>query len=368
MPDTGTQNTTGRTGRPPAITNVAEAIKRHLSRGGYAPGDRYLPVRQISKRFGVSLVTAHKAIRLLDEEGLLSVRVGSGAYVARVPPPLATAQQPQTRIVRLFMADEPSLRRRINESGLEDGIRESIPDAAIQLHLLSMPDVIGYLSQVVDAQNNHVLGNILIRVTRLVRQFFSRRTRNTIVLGQTEPDVPLPSVGRDQAAIGKDVAELLLKRSHKHIGLLMLNDWGVGDNLLVDAMQQTIAAYKRLHVRLSIQSTLDEQAMIEDAASRMLQGNDRPTAMVCRSDDIALVVAKVAQRLKLRPGHRLSIISVGPNDKRLAEHAPSIAAMSNDDFANGVAAGRMLLDVHAGKAAHAARVELQSKVIERQSL
>ncbi len=56
-----------------------------LTEGKYAIGDRLPAERELSAEFGVSRPTVREAIIALEVQGLVEVRVGSGAYVVQLP-------------------------------------------------------------------------------------------------------------------------------------------------------------------------------------------------------------------------------------------------------------------------------------------
>ncbi len=61
---------------------VAEHIRHLILHGGLKPGDRLPAQRALSERLGVSRPSLREAISVLETMGLVSVRVGSGVYVA----------------------------------------------------------------------------------------------------------------------------------------------------------------------------------------------------------------------------------------------------------------------------------------------
>jgi GntR family transcriptional repressor for pyruvate dehydrogenase complex len=75
----------------PALTTIkrvqrSEEVRRQLDeairRGDYAPGDRLPSERELVEAFGVSRVSVREGIRLLEALGRVTVRHGSGVYVA----------------------------------------------------------------------------------------------------------------------------------------------------------------------------------------------------------------------------------------------------------------------------------------------
>jgi GntR family transcriptional regulator, hexuronate regulon transcriptional repressor len=65
--------------------SVARTLMLQLASGKYVVGDRMPAERELSAEYAVSRPTVREAIIALEVQGLIEVRVGSGAYVKRLP-------------------------------------------------------------------------------------------------------------------------------------------------------------------------------------------------------------------------------------------------------------------------------------------
>ena len=65
--------------------DLARKLIEVLSAGTYAVGDRLPAERELALEYGVSRPTVREAIIALEVQGLVEVRIGSGAYVQRLP-------------------------------------------------------------------------------------------------------------------------------------------------------------------------------------------------------------------------------------------------------------------------------------------
>ncbi|MBB4264567.1 FCD domain-containing protein [Roseospira visakhapatnamensis] len=65
--------------------DVAEDLRRAIAEGGYRVGDRLWTERQIAADMDVSRSIVREAVIMLEIEGLVAVRKGSGIYLARLP-------------------------------------------------------------------------------------------------------------------------------------------------------------------------------------------------------------------------------------------------------------------------------------------
>jgi DNA-binding transcriptional MocR family regulator len=77
----------------PPYAQIAVELRERIETGELAPGDRVPPTREITRRWGVAMATAAKALGVLRQEGLVRAVPGSGTVVeahvtaARVPDP-----------------------------------------------------------------------------------------------------------------------------------------------------------------------------------------------------------------------------------------------------------------------------------------
>ena len=65
---------------------VKAALRERIAQGGWEPGVRLPSERELVQAFGCARMTVHRALRELEEEGLIERRQGSGSYVAELHP------------------------------------------------------------------------------------------------------------------------------------------------------------------------------------------------------------------------------------------------------------------------------------------
>jgi GntR family transcriptional regulator len=67
--------------RPNSARQIANELRAQINEGEISEGSRLPAVRVLAERYGVTRNTVTKAIQLLQNEGLVTTRHGSGAYV-----------------------------------------------------------------------------------------------------------------------------------------------------------------------------------------------------------------------------------------------------------------------------------------------
>lgn len=83
-----------RRDRRPLPVQLREEILEIIEQEGLRPGDRLPTEADLARRFGVGRTTAREALKLLERDGIVDVRHGSGRYVSQV----ATLERPITRL------------------------------------------------------------------------------------------------------------------------------------------------------------------------------------------------------------------------------------------------------------------------------
>lgn len=80
---------------------VMREIKQRIARGLLHAGDRLPTVRDLARTLVINPNTVGKAYQLLENEGVISTRRGSGTFVACVSPRLSPALR-RARVTRLL--------------------------------------------------------------------------------------------------------------------------------------------------------------------------------------------------------------------------------------------------------------------------
>jgi GntR family histidine utilization transcriptional repressor len=75
-----------RTRPPVPYEQVKASLRQRIALGGWQPGVRLPSERELVQQFGCARMTVHRALRELEDEGLIERRQGSGSYVAQLHP------------------------------------------------------------------------------------------------------------------------------------------------------------------------------------------------------------------------------------------------------------------------------------------
>ncbi len=187
----------------------------------------------------------------------------------------------------------------------------------------------------------------------------------TVVVGGPVPG--LRHVGIDEFGVARAATEHLIRLGHRRIAHLGGDDEH-GLNKRVPASR------RRGFLRAMGAAGLDvpepwlasggfQITRGRDAALRLLQEPDRPTAVFAASDEMAIGVILAARELGLEVPRDVSVIGI--DDHELAE-VFALTTMAQDPYGQGRLAARMTLDELAGAGGRAS-VRVPTTLIERGS-
>lgn len=71
-----------RIGDRKGFAGIAEALRADVLRGSLPPGDQLPPISDLARRFRTTPITVRRALRELEDEGLVRVEHGVGTFVA----------------------------------------------------------------------------------------------------------------------------------------------------------------------------------------------------------------------------------------------------------------------------------------------
>ena len=82
----------------PLYLQLIEQVKHAVETGALRPGDQLPTIRQLSEQVVMNPNTVVRAYRQLDQEGIIEMRHGSGAFVSSAAPGPRVSRKAQTLV------------------------------------------------------------------------------------------------------------------------------------------------------------------------------------------------------------------------------------------------------------------------------
>lgn len=322
---------------------LAAVILQDIRQAGFQPGEQYLNGNEIAAKYGVTVITANRALQMLAERNVLERRRRAGTFIAGAFALPATGHL--FHCIHLLM---PATYFRASRSMVEQaifGIHSELPESHIHFTFVPPTDEMAFVRQLVKKAKAAPSpeGIVLYVSSAETQQFFRESGLPVVVFGSVFPEGgDLPWVDRDQRHIGQLLAEFLLREKHQRIATLMRDRWGYGDNLLLDGVQDAFAAAKAKasHRVRSVPSIPETAAgMIRS----LLKSDEAPTALICRSEALAQVASLVASELKIKVPRQLRIVVA-----EAVENFPCVRPQISQEE-QGAIVGRMLKQLSQGQ-------------------
>lgn len=149
-------------------------------------------------------------------------------------------------------------------------------------------------------------------------------------------------VDRDQVKLGRDAVRRLAALGHKQIGHLTTPLRYTYTHLTMQGVREGLEA-----AGLSYDPQLDVECFLsrktgEEAVTELFMRGQRPTALVCGNDLIAISAMEGLRRLGLSPGEDVALI--GCDDIPVAAHVrPALTTFNLDLEALGIKLGQMMV-------------------------
>jgi LacI family repressor for deo operon, udp, cdd, tsx, nupC, and nupG len=180
------------------------------------------------------------------------------------------------------------------------------------------------------------------------------------------PRLGVPSVHIDNAKASSEAMDHLFRLGHRRIGIIT---GPLASPLSRDRLRGALARAKQARAAERDVVVINGDFSIESGAAegdRLLGRRDRPTAIFCFNDEMAMGVIQAARRRGLRLPEQLSI--VGFDDIRFASFMdPPLTTVSQPMRAIGEGTVRLLLEILSGNLATPESVTLPHTLVIRSS-
>ena len=305
----------------PRYRFIANDLRQQIRTGAYHPGDMIPTESKLVQKYEVSRGTVRDALDVLARERLVERHRGKGTFV-RVASKSTQKGTVVFSYACAYSLSHPYLQKLYHsfEEAVQEYARDQSSALSVQcIRLAQTPDGGGYTllhtedhfqAQVLDSE--HVEGICLTTsVTDQEALTLKRRGIKCIELDGAEESL-LPTIYYDRLATKKLAVTHLSNLGHRKIGLVLTCDYGESGERSVD---RAVAWGRRQGLQLgdpyNVYCSDWSRELACQAAKELLMQPDRPTALVCMGDFLALGVRDAAVELGLAVPKDLSVVGFG---------------------------------------------------------
>lgn len=300
----------------PKYLALTQWINEQISQGELRIGDKLMSENELRKKFAVSRQTVRQAASILENEGILERRRGSGTYIAAIQP-TRQRQTMQVGVITTYLDDYifPGIIKGIEQVLTQYGYNMQIAitynKAENEMRILEK-----ILSQDVDGLIIEPTKSGLPNLnSRLYEKLQSRRIPVVFINGYYQNNL-YPYIAMDDMACGRSAADYLLQKGHTKIaGLFKLDD--IQGHLRYAGASETLQHQDILLSEDNIVWYTTEDLKDElngSFAERVLERIKGCTAVICYNDQIAARIIKILAVNNIQVPDDISLISFDNSD------------------------------------------------------
>lgn len=318
-----------------------------MSNPDTAPVPLRRDIRSVAREAGVSVSTVSRALNGYDDvnaETRRRVQEAAEKLGYRASHAASTLRRKQTDTVT-FMVSKPWTKF-VDPYflGIIDGLEMALTASGLDLQVTMARDFDSELSVIRRAVERERSDALIFARTRPEDErieWLQERNFPFLTVGRTLKNTH-SFVDRDQVKLGRDAVRRLVALGHRRIGHLTTPQRYTYTHLTIQGVREGLDA-----AGLPYDPALDVECFLsrktgEEAVTELFMRGQRPTALICGNDLIAISAMEGLRRLGLRPGEDVALI--GCDDIPVAAHVrPALTTFNLDLEALGIKLGRMMV-------------------------
>ncbi|MDB5083506.1 MAG: araR [Bacilli bacterium] len=336
----------------PKYMQLKQEIVSWINSGRYRPGDQLPSEHEISDQFGFSRQTVRQAIGELVQEGWLERTQGKGTFVSRTPASLRkTGDFKTVALITTYISEYifPSIVR---------GVESTLRARGYRLLLSSTDNRKEKEKESLELMMSQTLSGLIIEPTKSAEgnpnfsYFLSLDYQHIpfVMIHEKYRDLECPTIKLDDERGGFLATEHVIKLGHRKVVGFFKSD----DLQGIDRMKGFMRAFHENGVPLSPEAIVryqtEERTLLPMERLRLLlESQQKPTAIVCYNDELAIQLLDVIRRSGLQIPRDISI--VGFDDAPIAAAAEvKLTTLSHPKEEMGRTAAEMLINWIEGNA------------------
>ncbi|MFC5701707.1 GntR family transcriptional regulator [Cohnella faecalis] len=333
--------------RSPKYMQLKEQILSWIAGGRFRPGDKLPSENELAEQFSLSRQTVRQSIGELVQDGWLAREQGKGTFVTRLSADRRVTGGTRTvGLITTYISDYifPSIVR---------GVEAALKDRGYRLLLSSTDNRKDRERESIEMMLGQAVSGLIVEPTKSAEgnpNFDSYMALENhgiplVMINERYSDIECPCVKMDDEGAGHTAANHLLALGHRRIAGFFKTD----DLQGVNRMKGFVRAHREQRLTVEAEllvryTTEDKENRPAEALKQMLNSPERPTAIVCYNDQLAVALMDVIRETGLRVPEDLSM--VGCDDSFLATATEiKLTTIEHPQTAMGEQAANLLMSI-----------------------
>ena len=293
----------------PKYQEIAHRLKESIQQGVFAPGEKLISEPSLCEKFGISRHTARAAVSILEAEGLVTRKRGSGTYVNHF---FADTHRKNIGVLTTYSDAYifPSIISGIEEVLSQKDHRMTLGFTQNKIEN-ERRQLLSFLSDGIDGLIVEPVKSALPSMNLDIFREFSARSIPVVFINSYYDRLNCNYVLNDDVLGGRLAARHLIKNGHTNIGGIFKHDDIQGSHRYKGLMEELYAHHQNVQDGKIIWFSTETQESLfsPDQFHRLLERLDGVSGLICYNDQIAVKFVQAATRASLHIPHDLSIVS-----------------------------------------------------------
>lgn len=293
---------------------IAEWLEEKIADGTYAPGQKLPSEQDLREQFSVSRQTVRRALEVLEAQGLVYGRQGSGNFVTDP----AEAQEGKSRRIAVVTTyvDNYIFPKIIQ------GIEQVLSREDFQVQIAFTNNRIQKETEILESLLEQDLRGLIIEATKsalpnpnlhLYEKLLEKGVQ-VLFLNSGYPELDCPVAALNDREAGRCAARYLLEMGHRELGGLLKSDDGQGLRRYEGFLSELQEAGIQVDDNRFVWYDTGDCGHFDWMEQRILNRFAGLSAVLCYNDGAAVELIELLGRNEIRVPEDLSIISIDDTD------------------------------------------------------
>ena len=350
---------------------IVRWIREQIEAEELQPGERIESEYQLCDRFGVSRQTVRHAIAVLEKEGMIEKRRGSGTYIkesgiigVRRKKTMQIAVMTTFVQEYIFSGIIQEIENKMSRAGY--GIQISITNNSVDKERFILKSILDKkrVDGIIAEPTKSGLPNPNLDLYRQIME----QGIPVIFINSYYPELKAPHVSLDDKIAGKMATKYLIQCGHREIAAIFKADDGQGHRRYAGYIEALMEADIRIEDKRIVWIDTEDvrNRNMREESSWILRRIQGCTACVCYNDEVASNLAATCLEQKIKVPDKMSIIGIDDSDLANYCEVP-LASVKNPIRELAKKAAEEILDLMQEKEVPDS-VELKPEIINRSSV
>lgn len=353
--------------RKPKYMELVDWVKGQIETGVYIPGHRILSENELSAKFCMSRQTVRRAITVLEKEGLVESRRGSGTYVNNNFNFRNEEGTMNIAVITTYVEEYifPSIIQEIEKAVSAEGytIQMAFSHNSVEKERMVLQNLLD--KELADGIIIEPVKSCLQNFNKDLYEALLKRNIPILFLNSYYEHLKIPHVSMNDIAAAKIATEYLISLGHKDIAGIFKCDDGQGRRRYQGYTRALLQEGVSLHDDKVLWIDTEDLRELQMESKRVLRRLKNCTACVCYNDVVARELERICRKNGITVPDDMSIVGIDNSEIAKMAEVP-LTTVNNPLRDLGKTAGEHMLRLIKGEKFDAT-AKLEPELVVRKS-